>query len=124
MLTYAEPSDLPADLQDMSGVGALVASASLIVDMLARGAVYDTDEDGRPTDVHLAEVFRDATIMQVVWADETTGGAAGAAPSQLGSLKFDATVKEEGDQVPPGVAPDAFRLLRVEGIIHSRVSVP
>jgi hypothetical protein len=124
VLTYAEPSDLPEDLQQVSGVGALVASASLIVDMLVRGARYDTDEDGRPTDDHLVDVFRDATIAQVVWADETGGGAYGAAPSQLGSLRFDATERVEGDPVPSGVAPDAYRLLRVEGLVTSRVAVP
>ncbi|WP_291280014.1 hypothetical protein [Galactobacter sp.] len=124
MLTYAEPSDLPEGLQTVNGVDALLGAASLIVDMLVRGAVYDTDDDGRPTDTHLVQVFRDATVMQVVWADETGGGASGAAPSQLGSLKFDATTDADGESVPPGVAPDAYRLLRVEGLIHSRVRVP
>jgi hypothetical protein len=124
MLTYAEPSDLPEDLQTVSGVDALLASASLIVDMLVRGARYDTDADGRPTDEHLAQVFRDATVAQVVWADETGGGATSAAPSSLGSLHFDATVSADGDPVPPGVGPDAYRLLRIEGLVTSRVSVP
>lgn len=121
MLTYAQPSDLPEDLQQVNGFDALVASASLIVDMLVRGAVYDTDSDGRPTDEHLVDVFRDATVKQVTWADETGGGATSAAPSSLGSLHFDATASVDGETVPPGVAPDAYRLLRVEGLITSRV---
>jgi len=118
MLAYATPDDLPDELKALPNVDALLAGASLVVDMLVRGTIYDTDDEGRPTDAHLAEVFRDATVAQVVWADETGGGSS-TAPSSLGSLRFDATSTDDG--TPPGAAPTAYRLLTVEGLTRSRV---
>ena len=119
---YATPGDLPADLAGLPDVQDRIVEASLVVAELTRSAVYQTTSDGHPADRDVAETFKQATIMQVAWSDEVTGGAGDYTntPSQLGSLKFDATGPATTG-APEKVNPNVVRLLKLEGLINPTV---
>lgn len=69
-LQAAPPLDSDKQLRD----------ATLELDFALKGALYDVDDDGEPTDPMVIEAFRDACCAVVEWWEET-GDPLGAAAS-------------------------------------------
>ena len=125
-MIYAEPDDLPADLQELDDVDRRIAAASDIVSWLTRGAVYPVNEEGYPSDLNLHQLFTEATVQQVIFADDKYGGVdvdEENAPAQLGSLRF---YKDEGSSRNPNwgtgirqnVSPAVWYMLFNAGLIR------
>lgn len=129
-MTYAKPDDLPTDLQKLEDVDRRIAAASDIVSWLTRGAVYPVNEDGYPSDLGLLQLFTDATVQQVIFADDKYGGVdveEDSAPAQLGSLRFG---KDEGSSgrnpnwgtgIRQNVSPAVWYMLFNAGLIKGIV---
>lgn len=100
----------------------LLRSATIRIDNATRNAVYRTADDGTPTSPDVLAALRDATCAQAEWFMETgdrIGGGA-AAPSQLGSLRFDASSPTEGSGE---ICEEATMILRNAGLITTTVRV-
>lgn len=116
--------DSTADLSD-----ALLRRASLAIDSNLIGSFYDVDDDtGLPTKTKVIEALRDATCAQAEWYDEigdTTGsGAAGQFQSaQLGSASYTRGYTQAGSSAGNSspLAPGAYEILKVEGMLPSGV---
>ncbi|MEQ6899278.1 hypothetical protein [Microbacterium sp. KR10-403] len=69
-------------------------AASIEVEKLTRRAVYDTDDDGYPTDPDIADAFAEATCRIVAYWQETddpTGADAYAGAVKIGSVSLGTT---------------------------------
>lgn len=95
MLLYATAQDYGLWLDDSSQTVALgvLRAASADIDELLFSAVYDTNEDGTPSDEAVAEVLKEATCAQVQFlleAGDTTGtGTVGKVKTaSLGSASY------------------------------------
>lgn len=126
---YAKVDDLPENLQHLDDAEARVRAASDIVGWLISNAQYDVDQDGYPTDPALLELLVEATVTQVMFADDKYGGAdtdGDGAPAQLGSLKFDADSSGRNPNYGTGIrqnmSPATWYMLRNAGLIHGRVN--
>ena len=99
---------------------ALVA-ASLDVDQLLTTAVYDTDEDGLPTDQDVADAIRDATIAQAQHAaskgDPANVGAGAITQASIGSVQFTRR-GATGGEVPGRYSPQAQQILGQAGLLN------
>lgn len=92
-------------ISDEPKVDRWLALASGLVRHATRTAVYDTDDDGAPTDPDVAAAFTNAVCAQVAaWidlgVDPTAGRAAvtgSAASSSLGSAKVEFTKRAGAD---------------------------
>lgn len=66
--------------------------ASMVVDQMLLGAVYDVDDDRLPTNADVVEALRDATCAQAEYAratgDASLVGAAGITQVSIGSLSY------------------------------------
>ncbi|ASN20698.1 hypothetical protein [Arthrobacter sp. YN] len=98
MIIYATTGDLEQWVSPApANAAALLRSASILVRTETMTAVYETTEDGAPTEPRLVEAFRDATCAQVrAWngmgVDPSTAGVPSAAPvksKKLGSGGFE-----------------------------------
>lgn len=114
MVVYATP----ADLSDWTGEDVLpddtrlLRDASVVVDTILLGAVYDTDEDELPSDPKIRGILRDATCAQAAWVRETGGGEG---PTAFGTLRFDSTAERSTKEV----SPSAVYILGVSGLTSS-----
>jgi len=128
---YATPAELATWLGlDEPPAGAVTAlrDASLAIDGLLIGAVYETDADGKPTDERVAGILRDATCAQAAFKPK---GSNTPAPEggKLASVKVDkvsktyATDPTTGAVVEDVYSSQAVSILRIEGLIpaHPRV---
>lgn len=125
---YADKSNLPENLQSLPDADARIQAASDIVAWLIKGARYNTDDDGHPTDENLRTLLKEATVTQAVFADDKYGGAdtpGDGAPAQLGSLKFDSDTSGRNPNYGTGIrqnmSPAAWYMLRNAGLIHGQV---
>lgn len=125
---YAKAADLPETIRDLPDAEQRIRAASDIVAWLISNARYDTDDHGQPTDKGLQELLKEATVTQVVFADDKYGGAdtpGDGAPAQLGSLKFDSDTSGRNPNYGTGIrqnmSPATWYMLRVAGLIHGRV---
>lgn len=128
MPTYAVPADLrtPWGVEaDDASAASLIDRASTIVRSLTLTAVYDTDDNGDPTDQVVRGALRDATCAQVAWFEETgdTGsGAAGRFNSMsLGSASLSGGGTGSGtntDAATAAISPEAVRILANAGLIR------
>lgn len=128
---YATPADLAAWLglsEPPEGADRALRDASLDVDVLLIGAVYDTDADGRPTDPKIAGILQDATCAQAVFKPK--GSNTPAQPGgKLSAVKVDkvsknfATDPTTGRVVEDVYSSQALSILWIEGLIpaHPRV---
>ncbi|GAA0972709.1 hypothetical protein Q7689_00320 [Nocardiopsis tropica] len=128
---YATPEELAEWLGlDAPPAGAVTAlrDASLTIDGLLIGAVYETDADGKPTDERVAGILRDATCAQASFKPK--GSNVPSDPGgKLASVKVDkvsktyATNPTTGAVVEDVYSTQAVSLLRIEGLIpaHPRV---
>lgn len=98
----------------------LLRSASIRITQATSNATYQV-EDGLPVDPAVVSALRDATCAQAEWFMETGDriGAGQAAPSQLGSLRFDAGSDNDGGVV----CGEAGMILRNAGLITTTVGV-
>lgn len=123
---YAVPSDwdgsdftegeAPADVEK------LLNRASIHVDGMVINAVYETDDDGYPTDLDVLETLRDATLAQAAyWLEtgDTSGAMAGNQSMGIGSVNIGG-IKSTGD-TPQSKnasrhAPEAVEILKLSGL--------
>lgn len=105
-----------------ANVDILITRASMVVEELIIGVVYDTDVDGLPTDDTVIDAMRDAVCAQVQWWIPPTP-AAGVCDQEDGwprlarASRPDPTVG--GAMARPDVAPDVRRILHVAGMFPS-----
>ncbi|WP_433701779.1 hypothetical protein [Nocardiopsis sp. CA-288880] len=128
---YATPEELATWLGlDEPPVGAVTAlrDASLIVDGLLIGAVYETDADGKPTDQHVIDTLRDATCAQAAFKPKgsNTPAPEGGRPTTVKVDKVStgfATNPATGEVIKEPYSQQALDILRIEGLIpaHPRV---
>lgn len=126
---YAKVADLPENLQSLPDAELRIRAASDIVAWLIRNARYDTDQEGYPSDTGLLQLLVEATVTQVIFADDKYGGAetpGDGAPAQLGSLKFDSDTSGRNPNYGTGIrqnmSPATWYMLRNAGLIHGRVN--
>ena len=105
-----------------ANVDILLARASLVVEELVMGVVYDTDVNGLPTDTTAIAALRDAVCAQVAWwvpAIPAAGdcGSEDGWPRMARASRPDPTVG--GKLARPDVAPDVGRILHVAGMFPS-----
>jgi len=109
---YLDPDPVPAN------AARLLTKASRRLDRLLIGAIYETDEDGLPTDPDLIEVFREAVCIQAQYiADlgDETGAMANVSQMELGNQKIVRAISVVGSGTPR-VAPDLLDLLQTKGL--------
>lgn len=127
---YATPTQL-AEWQGLDDPPAnatrALRDASLDVDTLLIGAVYDVDEDGAPTDADVALVLQEATCAQATW--NPNGHAQTAEDAQKTQVKVDkvsvsyAANPQTGRVVRDRYAPAAVDILRIAGLVPAHVVV-
>lgn len=121
--TEADYLDFTRDSTAPDRVDSLLRRASSEVDGLIRTAVYDTDEDGYPTDPGVSDAVRDATCAFVAyWAetDDPTGAGAIAGPVKIGSVSLGGTSTGGASSRTPADtrrADEALTILRNAGLI-------
>ena len=130
---YAKTSDLVKflgveELEDEAGAKAGLRRASNEVRGLTRTALYETDDDGLPTDAAVLEAFKDATCAFVAYWDETgdiTGGNAMAGPMKILSVSIGGTPTGGASSrtaADARRADEAVTILRNAGLISSSVA--
>lgn len=108
-----------ADIEDR------LAIASRDIDWLVMTAVYDTDEDGAPTDEDVAETLRDATIAQASWGiDPSAGLAAGDLPAGFTSVSLGSASMTKAKAAPEVVIGGIAYNPRVLMILHALSNEP
>lgn len=131
VLVYATPQELAAWLgltDPPAGASLALRDASLVVDGLLVGAVYDVDETGAPTDQEVIDALRDATCAQAVFkpkGDNLPSDDGG----KVASVKVDKVSKSyavsptTGAVVDDPVSSQAVSILRLAGLVpaHPRV---
>ncbi|MDF5756656.1 hypothetical protein [Spongiactinospora sp. TRM90649] len=124
VLVYATASDYTAYTGQSapSGVDQELARASERIDELLLGAVYPTDEDGRPVEDDVREALMRATCAQAAW-QVTVGDPYGVASAfksvSIGSVKLDREASTStGAQ---RYAQDALSILRTAGLLPGSI---
>ncbi|MDX3712736.1 hypothetical protein PV733_28115 [Streptomyces europaeiscabiei] len=113
---FLDPDPVPAN------AARLLDRASTKLDKLLLGAVYETDEDGLPTDTALADVFREAVCIQAQYvADlgDETGANANVSSMSLGNQSITRNLGAPGSASAgktSRVSPDLLDLLQVKGL--------
>lgn len=107
----------------------LLKQASLRVDELIIGAVYETDSNDQPTDPDIIDALREATCAMAQWMNEQgdTTGTGGSSSGTLKSASIGSASWSYGDSPTTGrqlttssgllVAPVAVSVLRVAGLL-------
>ncbi|GAB2519473.1 hypothetical protein [Paramicrobacterium agarici] len=136
--TYATPSDyfdfldgeIPDPVPDEQQLKAKLRRASIVIDGRLRLAVYDTDEDGYPTDADVSEALKDATCAQADWFTETddiTGADSQAGVVKIGSVSLGGSGATGGASNARSagasrISPEAVEILRNAGLLRSAVA--
>lgn len=111
--------------------------ASLCVTMATRGATYETDDEGMPTELPVKEAMAEAATIQAVAVIEgdltgviTTGGASAkpsvkSASDNGASLTFDNSVGERAqvDFVTGRLVPLAYAVLEEAGLVGNKPNI-
>ena len=110
---YATAADVQRLVSITPSAGTL-RRASRDVDRMLRGAVYEVDENGMPTDPEVVELFVEMVAEQCVWylelGDET--GVAALSGGSIGQVTLP-TVRGAGSNPADGLlAPRALDLAR------------
>jgi hypothetical protein len=114
---------------DEQKLGKRLRAASIEVEKLVRLAVYDTDDDGYPTDSDVAEAFTEATCAIVEhWSitDDPTGAEAILGAVKIGSVSLGGQSNKAGDQMAgeklaARIGSRAVDILRNTGLWSSTV---
>lgn len=110
--------DDPDDV-DLKEIAKLLRRSSGVIEILTRTAVYETDDEGLPTDIDVQDAMRDAVCAQVAYFLETgdASGAAAAAPaSSIGSLSLGGKAQAGRDLQESRYSPEAIEILSVAGL--------
>lgn len=127
---YATPIQLAAWLglaDPPANAARALRDASLDVDTLLIGAVYDVDEQGAPTDTDVALVLQEATCAQATFNPD--GHSQTIADSQKTQVKVDkvsvsyAADPSSGRVIRDRYAPAAVDILRIAGLVPTHVVV-
>lgn len=120
---YATPEQYRTETGDVTSsddqVQAILPRASLRLDEILVGVIYDTDTDGMPTDTGTAEVFMRATCAQAQFMlvqDDPTGAKHGFTNVSVGSVSYSRAPESAGVGADR-YAPDAVSILHVEGVL-------
>lgn len=118
--TSAEYAASPYGGTAPSDIDNRLARASLDVDRMLIGRVYDTDPDTElPTDEKVAAALREATIAQATHVAAQESGAS-AAVAAIGFASGSITYAGDGAPGRPGTddrdAPDALNILQLAGL--------
>jgi hypothetical protein len=105
---------------DEQKLGKRLRSASIEVEKLVRLAVYDTDDDGYPTDSDVSDAFTEATCAIVEhWeiTDDPTGAEAAAGAVKIGSVSlggqsYKSGTTSAGDKLAERIGSRALDILR------------
>lgn len=128
MRVYATVSDYAdfAELEytDDTLLAKRLRSASEQVEKLTRLAVYDTDEDGYPTDTTVETAFRDATCaIAEHWADtddprgvDATQGAVKIGSVSLGTTSSSTDTMSARDKLAQRIGDRAIDILTNAGL--------
>lgn len=113
-----DPGDEAADLE------AMLRRASAQVDGYLRGARYDVDEDGYPTDPDVDEAITDATCAQVEWWQQTgdvTGADANAGAVRILSVSLGSSSAATAQRTAAEAraSSEAIDILRNAGLISA-----
>lgn len=128
---YATESDYLEFTEDdiaPDRIDSLLRRASAQVESHIRTAVYDTDEDGYPTDPDVSDALRDATCAYVAYWNETddvTGAEAVAGPVKIGSVSLGGTATGGASTRTPADtrrSDEALTILRNAGLIGSAIA--
>lgn len=128
---YATESDYLAFAEDdiaPDKIDSKLRRASAQVESHIRTAVYDTDDDGYPTDAAVADALRDATCAYVAYWEETddiTGAEAIAGPVKIGSVALGGTSTGGASSrtaADTRRSDEAITILRNAGLIGSAVA--
>lgn len=123
----ADGDPIPSPVADRK-LDALLRRAANQVDSHIRGAVYETDEDGYPTEQHIADALRDATCAYAAYWDDTddiSGGAAIAGPVKIGSVAIGGTATggaSSRSATDTRISDEAIIILRNAGLLSTVVS--
>ncbi|MEU6033976.1 hypothetical protein ABZ801_01060 [Actinomadura sp. NPDC047616] len=123
MAVYATPDDLAAwlDAPAPHGAARLLRVASQIVDDMLIGAIYETTDDGAPTDPEVANRLREATCAQAAYLaalGDDTGATTQAGTRSIGGVSVSRA------EAAPRWAPQALLVLRAGGLIPIHPHVP
>ena len=100
-------------------ITAMLPQASLRLDEILIGAIYETDEDDMPVDAGVAEIFMRATCAQAKFMlvqDDETGAKHGYQNVSVGSVSYSRAQGATGVDAER-FAPAAISILRVEGVL-------
>lgn len=134
MRVYATVSDYAdfAELEytDDVQLAKRLRSASEQVEKLTRLAVYDTDEDGYPTDPDVEAAFRDATCaIAEHWADtddprgvDATQGAVKIGSVSLGTTSSSTDTMSARDKLAQRIGDRAIDILTLAGLTGPAVA--
>ncbi|MGW3305888.1 hypothetical protein ACWDG9_04785 [Streptomyces sp. NPDC001073] len=110
---YLDPDPAPAN------ASRLLDRASTKLDQLLVGFVYDTDDDGLPTDPKIQGLFREAVCIQAQYIDslgDETGAMANVSQMSLGNQQIVRAVSVVGNGTSR-VSPDLIDLLRANRLL-------
>lgn len=109
---------LPADSADLT-----LRRASRAVDRIVRGAEYDVDDAGLPTDPQLVDLFAEMVAEQVAWYAETGDetGIAALSGGSIGRVTLPTVGGGRESASTAAVAPNARDLARNSGLLMWRV---
>ncbi|WP_437582728.1 hypothetical protein ACSAGD_10710 [Paramicrobacterium sp. CJ85] len=136
--TYATPSDyfdfldgdVPDPIPDEKQLNAMLRRASTVIDGRLRLSVYDTDEDGYPTDADVSDALKEATCAQAAWFEETddvTGADSQSGVVKIGSVSLGGSGVSGGasnnrSAADSRISPEAVEILRNAGLLTTAVS--
>lgn len=104
----------------------MLTRASEEVDTVLLSAVYDTDDNGMPTDPDVIEALKNATCMQVVWWLQNPGTESGQAMQyqdiSIGSVRLSRGAGSNGSDPLPRVCPHLGGPLKADGLTPGTIT--
>ena len=138
MRVYATPGDYdevaeePCDTADTATLEKRLRSASIEVEKLTRRAVYETDDDGFPTDPDISDAFTEATCaIAEYWSPSGTDDPMGvdliAGAVKIGSVSLGTTSSSSDDlseqeKLARRIGTKAIDILTNAGLIQAAVA--
>lgn len=115
LAAYPRGEAVPGDAADHA-----LRTASRVVDELLHAIVYDTDDDGLPTDVDIAEAMAEATCAIALEAYTTGALTAGATKQwqqiKVGNVSLGASSTKDAAMVVLGLPVPATALVALRSV--------
>lgn len=121
MPTYVTPAEYATFLGTdpaPANTERLLRRASVTIDSLLVGAVYQTDTNGLPTDADLLEVIKECVCLQaqfITALGDETGAMQNVSKMTLGNQSIDRAFPVTTGGTPR-LSPDVLDLLRIHGL--------